>query len=79
MRTITKITAAAALGLLAQGALADLTQEEADRLGGDQLTPVGAERAGNAAGTIPAWTGGLAELPSGYVEGQPLVNPFPQD
>ncbi len=79
MRTLTKITVAAALGLLAQGALADLTQEEADRLGGDELTPVGAERAGNAAGTIPAWTGGLLELPSNYVEGEPLVDPFPND
>ena len=79
MRTLTRITAAAALGLLAQGALADLTQEEADRLGGDELTPVGAERAGNAAGTIPAWTGGLAELPANYVEGEPLVDPFPND
>ncbi|WP_252274439.1 DUF1329 domain-containing protein [Pseudomonas subflava] len=30
----------------------------ADRLGAS-LTPVGAERAGNAAGSIPEWTGGL--------------------
>ena len=79
MRTITRIWTLAALGLVAQGALAGLTQEEADRLGGDELTPVGAERAGNAAGTIPAWTGGLQELPAGYVEGEPLVDPFPDD
>lgn len=77
MRTITKITATAALGLITQGALAELTQAEADRLGSDELTPVGAERAGNAAGTIPAWTGGMTELPAGYIEGQPLVDPFP--
>ena len=31
------------------------------------LTPVGAERAGNAAGTIPAWTGGVTAPPPGYV------------
>ncbi len=79
MRTITKITAAAALGLMAQGTLAGITQEEANRLGGDELTPVGAERAANADGTIPAWTGGLSKLPAGYVEGQPLVDPFPDD
>jgi hypothetical protein len=30
------------------------------------LTPMGAERAGNAAGTIPAWTGGLNETPAGF-------------
>lgn len=79
MRTITKITVAAALGLVAHGALAGVTPEQAARIGGDELTPVGAERAGNAAGTIPAWTGGIQELPAGYVEGQPLVNPFPDD
>ena len=29
------------------------------------LTPMGSERAGNAAGTIPAWTGGLSAIPTG--------------
>ena len=29
------------------------------------LTPFGAERAGNAAGTIPAWTGGMTVVPAG--------------
>ena len=79
MKKLTTITAAAALSLIAQGAFADLTPEDAARLGGDELTPMGAERAGNAAGTIPAWTGGITELPAGYVEGQPLVDPFPDD
>ena len=79
MKRLTTLTVAAALGLIAQGAYAELTQADADRLGGDELTPIGAERAGNAAGTIPAWTGGLAELPSGSTEGQPLVDPFPNE
>ncbi len=79
MKTLTSITIAAALSLIAQGAVAELTQAEADRLGGDELTPMGAERAGNEAGTIPAWTGGMAELPAAYVEGQPLVDPFPSE
>ena len=39
-----------------------VTPNQVARLDGD-LTPVGAERAGNAAGTIPAWTGGLAKTP----------------
>jgi hypothetical protein len=30
---------------------------------GGRLTPIGAERAGNAAGTIPPWTGGIAVDP----------------
>ena len=42
----------------------DMTQ--AARLGSD-LTPLGAERAGNAAGTIPAWDGGLTSAPAGYL------------
>ncbi len=79
MKTLKSIVVAGALGLIAQGAFADLTPEEVARLGGDELTPMGAERAGNAAGTIPAWTGGLTELPAGYVEGEPLVDPFPDD
>jgi hypothetical protein len=79
MRTLRKISTLAALGLMAQGAYAEITQAQADSLGGAELTPVGAERPGNAAGTIPAWTGGLTELPAGYVEGQPLVDPFPNE
>lgn len=36
-----------------------LSQAEIDQLG-RTLTPIGAEKAGNASGTIPEWTGGLA-------------------
>jgi len=43
-----------------------------------RLTPVGAERAGNADGTIPAWTGGLTSAP-GYVSGAPRPDPFAAD
>ncbi|WP_314019770.1 DUF1329 domain-containing protein [Stutzerimonas degradans] len=46
------------LALLAGSASAAVSEADAAKLG-DSLTPVGAERAGNAAGTIPAWTGGL--------------------
>ncbi len=34
------------------------------------LTPLGAERAGNADGSIPAWTGGYTTVPAGWQEGQ---------
>lgn len=48
-----------ALSLLASGVMAQsLTQAQIDQLG-NSLTPIGAEKAGNAAGTIPEWTGGL--------------------
>ncbi|RPI14875.1 MAG: DUF1329 domain-containing protein [Lysobacterales bacterium] len=48
------------------------------RLGKD-LTPVGAERAGNAEGTIPAWEGGLREPPPGWTPAQGYIDPFPDD
>lgn len=39
-------------------ATAAVTSQQAARLGAD-LTPMGGEKAGNSAGTIPAWTGGI--------------------
>jgi hypothetical protein len=48
------------------------------RLGKD-LTPVGAERAANADGTIPAWEGGLTQAPAGWTPQQGYVDPFPGD
>ncbi|MEH6577660.1 MAG: DUF1329 domain-containing protein [Amphritea sp.] len=50
--------AVATLTLITTSAFAAIGAEEVKRLQGD-LTPVGAERAGNAGGTIPEWTGGL--------------------
>jgi hypothetical protein len=44
--------------IAATPALAAISPDEAARLGAD-LTPLGAEEAGNPAGTIPAWDGGL--------------------
>lgn len=51
----------------------------ADR--GPRLTPVGAERAGNASGEIPPWEGGLTpdRRPPGFVPGQALPDPFASD
>lgn len=46
-----------------------------------ELTPVGAERDGNATGSIPPWTGGLtpSQWPAGFTKGQRLVDPYPSD
>ena len=46
------------LSLLASSVMAAVSSDEAAKLG-TTLTPLGAEMAGNADGTIPAWTGGL--------------------
>ncbi|MBO6851517.1 MAG: DUF1329 domain-containing protein [Marinobacter sp.] len=59
-------------------ATAAVTQSEAQKLG-NELTPVGAERAGNASGSIPEWTGGLTTPPSDWKPGQVESNPFPED
>jgi hypothetical protein len=66
------------LGLftLASGhALAKADAKDIARLGQD-LTPVGAEKAGNAAGTIPAWTGGITQPPAGYSAEKGYIDPF---
>lgn len=41
---------------------------DASKLGSD-LTPIGAQREGNADGTIPAWDGGLTKAPAGWSPG----------
>jgi len=60
--------------ILASSALAKSSPEEAARLGKD-LTPLGAEMAGNADGSIPAWTGGLARTPN-HKSGDRHDDPF---
>ena len=61
-----RLAALALAALLSAPAAAKVTPEEAAKLG-DALTPIGAEAAGNQAGTIPAWDGGLPrrDLPRG--------------
>jgi hypothetical protein len=45
----------------------------------NSLTPIGAKQAGNASGTIPAWTGGLTVPPDSYRTGYHETDPFPDD
>ncbi|NGP52656.1 DUF1329 domain-containing protein [Thioalkalivibrio sp. XN8] len=52
------LAALALVGLAAPAAAQGLSPAEVARLGND-LTPLGAIRAGNEAGTIPEWTGGI--------------------
>ena len=78
-----RIVIGAGAALLACGAwltpaAAELPADQIARLDGD-LTPMGAERAGNASGTIPAWTGGITTPPEGYVVGEHHRDPFPDD
>ena len=51
---------------------------DASQLGKD-LTPMGAIKAGNAEGTIPAWTGGITQPPAGYKQGDHHPDPYADD
>src|SRR6478735_9995949 len=75
--------AAFVAGLLAgANALAAVSAAEAAKLGAE-LTPPGAEKAGNADGSIPAWDGGLtsaaqAGVPN-FKPGEHHPDPFATD
>ncbi|MES1944736.1 hypothetical protein PC39_11492 [Salinisphaera sp. PC39] len=80
-----RIVLAGVLAAFALGAQAKVPEKEAAKLG-NELTPLGAKRAGNADGTIPAWDGGITAIPeaakqAGYTseKGARLVDPFPDD
>ena len=70
--------AMATLSMTPLAARADVSAEEAARLK-TTLTPLGAERAGNKEGTIPAWEGGLTRAPANYKNGDPRPDFFPND
>ncbi|HYQ51311.1 MAG TPA: DUF1329 domain-containing protein [Pseudomonas sp.] len=67
------------LSLLATSVMAAVSQQEADQLG-TSLTPMGAQKEGNADGSIPAWTGGLkanaAPVQNGFL-GDPFASEKP--
>ncbi|MEO6698495.1 MAG: hypothetical protein ABIM24_03820, partial [Paraperlucidibaca sp.] len=69
-----KLALVVALGVFSGTAMA-VSADQAAKLGAE-LTPVGAEKAGNADGTIPAWDGGITKAPAGFKEGDHYPNPF---
>lgn len=71
-------TAAAALALFALPVQAKVTAQEAAQLA-STLTPLGAVKAANADGSIPAWTGGITTAPAGYQKGGVHPDPFAAD
>lgn len=71
----TRIIALALTALACAAAQAGVTPEEAAKLKSD-LTPFGAERAGNKEGTIPAWTGGYTTPLPGFQNGGRRGDPF---
>jgi hypothetical protein len=65
-------------GVLALMLAVPAAAQDAAQLG-RELTPFGAIRAGNADGTIPAWTGGITQPPAGYRPGMHHPDPFADD
>ncbi|MCT8986743.1 DUF1329 domain-containing protein [Shewanella phaeophyticola] len=78
MKKLTILSAAVIMALGAPAALAKVSQADADKLG-TSLTPLGAEKAANADGSIPAWDGGITEPVAGYTKGMHHPDPFPED
>ncbi len=72
------VAAALTIALSSQTALAKVSADEAAKLG-DSLTPLGAEKAGNADGSIPSWEGGITTPPAGFEPGGFHIDPFPED
>lgn len=72
---LSSVILGALISLASGSALAKLDAAEVARLGQD-LTPVGAEKAGNASGTIPAWDGGLTTPPAGFDASKGYLDPF---
>lgn len=80
MNYIATLAVAGITAIIGAHALAAPSEADAARLG-KELTPLGAERAGNKEGTIPEWTGGLCNAPEKYKPlnaqgGTPYADPF---
>ncbi len=74
-----KITILLLAGLfMAVPGFAAISADQAAHLGKD-LTPMGGEKAGNTAGTIPAWDGGITTPPAGYQKGMHHPDPYAAD
>ena len=65
----------AALLAVGQSALAGVTATEAAKLKAE-LTPLGAEKAGNKDGTIPAWSGGATNAAAAFKSGGKRADPY---
>ena len=78
MKKLTILSAAVIMALGAPVAMAKVSEADAAKLG-TSLTPMGAEKAANADGSIPAWDGGITKPVAGYEKGMHHLNPFPND
>jgi hypothetical protein len=68
MKKINLVFAALTLTIGASHIQAKVSEEAAAKLG-NELTPLGGDKSGNADGSIPPWTGGITSPPEGYQPG----------
>jgi hypothetical protein len=81
MNVLKAAAVACTLAIGSYSCQAAVSADEAKEVG-STLTPVGAIKAGNADGTIPAWTGGVATPPAGYtpkLAAGAYIDPFKAD
>ena len=64
--------------ILGGTAMAQVSAQEAEQLK-TTLTPMGAEKAGNKEGTIPAWDGGATKVTPGFKNGGKRPDPYPNE
>ncbi|HGM4965047.1 DUF1329 domain-containing protein [Pseudomonas alloputida] len=72
------LTALSAALLFSHASMAAVSADQAATLK-STLTPLGGERAGNADGSIPAWTGGLTKVDAAYKDGGKRGDPYAGD
>jgi len=77
-KIVNGLATALVLGGMSSVTWAAATPAEIARLGAD-LTSFGAEKAGNADGTIPVWDGGITAPPAGYKPGDHHPDPYAGD
>ncbi|MBJ7538649.1 DUF1329 domain-containing protein [Marinomonas transparens] len=73
--SLSMLFTATVLGCFSLATQAAVSPEQAARLGAD-LTPFGGEKAGNADGSIPAWTGGFNDPIPGQKLGGNRLDPY---
>ena len=78
MNKITLLSSVVALTLTSAAADAKISEADAAKLK-SELTPLGAVKAANKDGSIPAWTGGITSAPAGYTVGMHHPDPFSGD
>jgi len=78
MKRFASLLGVIALGFSAHSAYAKVDAAEVAKLGKD-LTPMGAEKAANKDGSIPAWSGGELKAPGGWKPGTPRPDPYASD